>query len=76
MKKSDVLQLWDARFRRVLKNEVSAREAYKDFLKRYDHILRGSRIKPMLRAIAKDEDKHADIAKRLIQIVRQKSKKA
>ena len=70
MKKEHVFELWECRFKKLLQLEVSALHGYRDILKRYSHMLDGSRIKLIIRGIMRDEIRHVEIGKRLLKIVK------
>jgi rubrerythrin len=67
-----ILQIWEVRYRKVLKLELEALKHYQKLLKKYSHILDGSRMKQMIRNIMKDEIHHVEIAKKLLDIVKER----
>ncbi len=69
MKKTHLLELWEARVEKILRLEAEALSEYKRFLKKYSHLIGGSRIQRIIRAIMRDECRHIEIAKKIRGIV-------
>jgi hypothetical protein len=65
------LDLWEERFQRLFKAEAESRHAYNGILKRFSHLLAGSRIKESIRELRKEESRHIEIAQKLLEIVRE-----
>lgn len=72
--KRQTLDLWEERFRRLLKAEAESRQAYSKILKQYSHLLAGSRIKRIIRNLRQEEGHHLEIAHKLLEMVREEKK--
>jgi len=72
MLEKQLRELWEMRFLRILQEEKDAHRFYGRLLKKNQELLIGFRADAVLREIAKDELKHARIARELVRIVRKK----
>ncbi|HXV28016.1 MAG TPA: hypothetical protein VD913_03535 [bacterium] len=62
-------ELWRIRFEKILEGEEQASLFYENLLKDNQPFLKGTRLKDDLEQIKKDEIRHAEIARKLIQLV-------
>lgn len=72
MQDSLLKKLWEIRFQKIFDLEVESQEFYKKLLEENKEILQGTKAKTILEKIMKDEEKHAKIAKQLLELVKQK----
>ena len=74
MNDEQLLELWEMRYKKAMKLEVEALQHYKLLLRKYSHVLDGSRIKQMIRKIMRDEAQHIKIAKKLLDLVTERKR--
>ncbi len=72
MSRRQILDLWEGRFQKLLRLEGEAYAAYRLLLKKYSHLLAGTRLRQMIREIMLCESEHIRIAQKLLDIVRKK----
>ena len=66
-------ELWEIRFQKILEGEKEALLFYRNLLKENEQLFRDTKAKRMLEDIRRDEAKHVRIARRLLNLVRQKN---
>lgn len=67
-------QLWEMRFMRVLELEKEALCFYSDILKKHKLFLAGTKAKAVLEQILRDEARHTQFANELLRIARKQGR--
>jgi bacterioferritin (cytochrome b1) len=67
-------KLWDLRFRKMLKLELTSAEAYRELLAQCRKHAEDHAIEPHLQRLIADEERHARLVRQLVQILRRQKK--
>ena len=72
MRRIQKLDLWEARFLKIVSREVNTLRYYQQLLKQHSHLIAGTKLQRILRRLVMDEINHVEIAKKLVEIVKAK----
>ncbi|MFT5207431.1 MAG: rubrerythrin [Candidatus Omnitrophota bacterium] len=75
MRDEEILTLWEHRFKQIVKLEVESSQEYQHLLKRFSHLLDGTKVRKIIQKIIHDEDKHVAMSKKLFDIVKNEKKR-